>query len=71
MYKEKNSYNTTEAAEYLGVSTSFLAIARMEGGRDQRTPGPAFVKVGRRVLYLKSDLDSWLARHRVDPLEAA
>lgn len=61
-----NSLNENEAAVYIGMSRSFLAISRMEGSGEKRTPGPAFVKVGRRVIYLKADLDAWLAQHRVE-----
>ena len=57
-----NSLNENEAAVYIGMSRSFLAISRMEGSGEKRTPGPAFVKVGRRVIYLKADLDAWLAQ---------
>ena len=62
----KNALTETESAVYVGMSRSFLAISRMEGNRDGRTPGPPYVKVGRRVLYLKADLDAWLAEHRVE-----
>jgi len=62
----KNAFKETEAAGYIAMSRSFLAISRMEGNRDGRTPGPPYVKVGRRVLYLKADLDAWLAEHRVE-----
>lgn len=61
-----HTMNEKQAAEYIGMSRSFLAIARMDGTREGRTPGPPFVKVGRRVLYLKEDLDNWLLSHRVD-----
>ena len=46
--------STPEAADYLGVSVSFLNKLRITGG------GPSYVKLGRRVLYPKADLDSWL-----------
>ena len=62
----KNALTETEAAVYVGMSRSFLAISRMEGNRDNRTPGPPFLKVGRRVIYLRDDLDTWLAQHRVE-----
>ncbi len=68
---EKAAFNETDSSVYISMSRSFLAISRMEGNREGRTPGPPFVRVGRRVLYLKKDLDAWLAQHRVDPSEAA
>jgi len=49
-----------EAAKYIGMSRSFLAQARMEGKRDNRTPAPPFIKIGRSVRYLREDLDKWL-----------
>jgi Helix-turn-helix domain len=33
--------------------------------------GPAYVKVGRHVRYLRSDLDAFVAEHRVKPTDAA
>jgi hypothetical protein len=32
--------------------------------------GPAFAKIGQRVVYSRSDVEEWLARHRVNPLDA-
>jgi predicted DNA-binding transcriptional regulator AlpA len=49
-----------ETSQYIGMSRSFLRQARMEGNRDNRTPAPPFIKIGRSVRYLKEDLDSWL-----------
>jgi predicted DNA-binding transcriptional regulator AlpA len=56
-----------EAAQYLSMSTSFLRQARMDGIRENRTPGPAFVKIGRAVRYLREDLDAWLQAYRQEP----
>ncbi len=49
-----------EAASYIGMSRSYLAQARMDGHRENRTPAPPFIKIGRSVRYLKEDLDHWL-----------
>ena len=49
-----------EAATYICMSRSFLRQARMEGNRENRTPAPPFVKIGRSVRYLREDLDQWL-----------
>ena len=46
--------STGEAAERLGVSSSYLNQLRVKGG------GPAFVKMGARVAYDPSDLAAWL-----------
>ncbi len=58
-----------EAARYIGMSRSFLAQSRMEGHRDNRTPAPPFIKIGRSVRYLRDDLDHWLNQfHRLEHL---
>ena len=46
--------DTVGAAKRLGVSSSFLAKARMQG------IGPRYRKLGRAVRYAHSDLDHWL-----------
>ena len=42
------------------MSRSFLRQARMDGNRENRTPAPPFIKIGRAVRYLREDLDAWL-----------
>lgn len=49
---------TAEAASYCGSSSSTLEKLRIYGG------GPAFSKLGRRVVYRKTDLDAWLEQNR-------
>lgn len=49
-----------EAAQYIGMSRSFLAQSRMEGHRHNRTNAPRFIKIGRSVRYLREELDVWL-----------
>jgi predicted DNA-binding transcriptional regulator AlpA len=56
-----------EAAQYLSMSPSFLRQSRMDGIRENRTPGPPFVKIGRAVRYLVEDLDAWLEKYRQEP----
>jgi predicted DNA-binding transcriptional regulator AlpA len=56
--------NEKDTARYVGMSVSFLRRARCEGAPGGRTPGPPFVKLGRSVRYLVSDLDAWLQAHR-------
>ncbi len=53
-----------QAAPYIGMSRSFLRQSHMNGKRQNRTPGPPFLKIGRKVLYLADDLDAWLLEHR-------
>jgi hypothetical protein len=51
-------FDTAGAADYVGLSESFLNKARITGN------GPAFHKLGRRVVYAIADLDIWLATHK-------
>lgn len=55
-----------DAARYIAMSRSFLRQARMDGDRDNRTPGPRFIRIGRAVRYLRDDLDAWLEHFRPD-----
>ena len=64
--QDKRGLSEAEAAEYIGMSRSFLRQARMDGKRTNRTPGPRFSKIGRKIIYLKDDLDAWLEGHRRD-----
>lgn len=54
-----NAVDTKAAAERLGLAVSTLEKLRVSGG------GPVFCKLGRRVVYRASDLDAWVASHRV------
>ncbi len=58
------------AANLLGVSQSFLRMARLRGTVGGRTPGPSYYRLGRRVLYCRADLERWLEAHRVDRSES-
>ena len=51
--------NRADAADYIGVQKSTLATWASTGG------GPPFIKVGRKVVYLQTDLDAWIASRRV------
>jgi hypothetical protein len=55
------------AAKYLGVSSSTLRQGRCEGRRDKRMPPPPYLKIGKKILYLRDDLDRWLEKYRVEP----
>jgi hypothetical protein len=44
---------TDRAAQRLGVSTSFLNKARLDGS------GPPFIKLGARIVYDPADLAAW------------
>jgi excisionase family DNA binding protein len=56
----KSYVSTEEAADYLGVSTSWLAKLRM------KREGPAYFKLGARcVLYDLEELETWMRAHRI------
>lgn len=54
-----------EAAAYTGLSISNLRKGRMNGKRDNYVEPAPYLKLGRRIGYLKADLDTWLLSHRV------
>jgi predicted DNA-binding transcriptional regulator AlpA len=60
MQSNKRAFSEIEASKYISMSRSFLRQARMEGNRENRTPAPPFIKIGRSVRYLREDLDNWL-----------
>jgi hypothetical protein len=47
-----------EAASYLNLSSASLAKMRCMGG------GPVFIRLGRKIGYMRADLDKWLAARR-------
>ncbi len=60
-----NAMTEDEAARFLGVSPSFLAKRRCYG------EGPAFVKYGgKRIVYLRPDLETWRSAQRRLPQAA-
>jgi hypothetical protein len=59
-----------DAAEYIGMSTSYLRLSRMRGAT-KCTDAPPFVRIGHAVRYLPRDLDSWLEARRRFPGETA
>ncbi len=59
-----NAFTEQQAANYLSMSRSFLRQGRMNGDRENRTPTPPYLKIGRSVRYLKQDLDTWLEQFR-------
>ncbi len=50
--------NTEQAARYVGLSPSTMAKLRMRGGNVPH------IKIGRRCLYRREDLDAWLEANR-------
>jgi len=63
----KRAFTEKEASSYTGMSPSFFRQSRMDGIRENRTPGPPFIKIGRAVRYLREDLDTWLKKYRQEP----
>ena len=57
-------FKDPEAAHYIGMSESWLRQSRMRGNPE----APPYIKIGKAVRYLKTDLDDWLDRLRhVEP----
>jgi hypothetical protein len=62
--------STLQAAEYLGVAEISLRQGRCDGYRQGRMQPPPYCRIGRKILYLRDDLDKWLESHRVDLMES-
>lgn len=58
MTYDLDAFDTEQAARRLGLSVSTLEKLRVTGG------GPAYLKLGRRVVYQASDLDAWKVARR-------
>ncbi len=54
VFGDTGALSTIAAAEYLSLSPATLETLRTRGG------GPPFVKLGRRVVYRREDLEAWL-----------
>lgn len=54
-------FNDRQAAGFLGISCQTLRNWRTE------RKGPAYSKVGRRVVYSEVDLLDYLRRNRIEP----
>jgi hypothetical protein len=52
-------FDAAAAADFTGLAVATLAKLRCVGG------GPAYLKLGRKVLYRRSDLVEWLHARRV------
>ena len=63
-FKDPSPFKDAEAANYIDMSESWLRQSRMRGNPE----APPYIKIGKAVRYLKSDLDDWLDRLRhVEP----
>jgi hypothetical protein len=56
---ENKTFDSKQAAKYLCVSEISIRNSRITGLLGG-IKAPSFRKIGRKVIYLKSDLDSWL-----------
>ena len=54
-----------EVERITGVKERSLEAYRCRGG------GPRYIKIGRRVRYIRRDVFAWLNRHRVEASDAA
>ena len=54
----KTLLTVDEAAQRLSISASYLNKLRCFGG------GPVFVRLGKAVRYLPSDLDTWVKENK-------
>jgi hypothetical protein len=67
----KRALSEAEAASYIGMSRSYLRQSRMDGERENRTPGPRLRRIGTRCIrYLIDDLDAWLDQFPVGDASA-
>jgi hypothetical protein len=58
------NFDQEAAAAYLNVSTQWLESRRQDGS------GPPFAKLGRRIIYRKSDLEAFVAQRLVNSTQA-
>ncbi len=62
--EQTQKLDNKQAAKYLGLAPQTLANFRFQG------KGPAYCKLGRRVLYQLKDLNEYVEGNRIEP-EAA
>lgn len=55
---QRRMMRVSEAANFLGVSVSYLNNLRTLGG------SPRYAKIGRAVVYDPTDLEEWVAERR-------
>lgn len=62
----KRALTEKEAAIYVGLSSATLRQARCYGERENHTPTPPFIRMGRAIRYLREDCDTFLDELRND-----
>ncbi|WP_422447023.1 MULTISPECIES: helix-turn-helix transcriptional regulator [unclassified Endozoicomonas] len=55
----KRGFTPEQASNYTGFSKSLIDHYRTDGQVNDIS-GPAFIKIGRKVIYLKESLDEWM-----------
>jgi hypothetical protein len=58
MASTDEKFSAREAAHYLGLAPATLAKMRCWGGT------PPFLRLGRKIVYCRADLDEWLNARR-------
>ena len=61
----ENKMKEVPAAHYIGMAPQTLRKGRCNGSR-AGSPIPPYIRIGRSIRYLRSDLDKFLEQHRVD-----
>lgn len=64
---ENRGMSESQAASYLGIPQNTLRQGRCNGQQPGRMPPPPYVKLGKRIIYLIDDLDTYLEKFRVEP----
>lgn len=62
MPSTQDTLTQREAAAYCRISAATLARMRQDARCEAQLPGPAYVRIGRRIIYRKQDLEAWLAQ---------
>lgn len=52
--------STKQVAELTGLSVSYFEVGRSMGAIDR----PPFSRIGRRVVYRRSDVEAWIASRK-------
>ena len=58
MFQPDEKLGTRDAARHTGLALGTLAKMRCRGG------SPPFLRLGRKIVYVRADLDGWLAARR-------
>jgi predicted DNA-binding transcriptional regulator AlpA len=61
--------NEKQAAEFLGLSLSYLRKSRMQAQLSGKREMPPYIKLKKLVYYRKPDLIAWLDRQTVTSVD--